>query len=85
MSKEKKINPPFKLSTSVYGTSRASRLEMRKGNKLSAFFYSVAVLFRRAAAGREVEELQNLSNLIEAEIQALQKNKIRLKDVFRRK
>lgn len=67
----------------------AKEKKYTKNNKKSqaGFLYLFAALARRASQENGVTELQRLSGLIESEIKALQdnKNKMRLRDVIRRR
>jgi hypothetical protein len=71
----------------AYDTYIASTVEAEKRKPTMGFLYLFVALARRASEDKSVQELQNLSGLIEAEIQELQKDKskLRVRDVLRKK
>jgi hypothetical protein len=85
MQKETKNFPASRSMLMAYGAFGASYAEAEKRKPLSNFFYLFIALVRRASADKEVQELQNLSDLIETEIQELKKTKLRVRDVLHKK
>jgi hypothetical protein len=87
MKKNQRITPANESMPIAYDTYSASTLEAEKRKPSMGFLYLFMALARRASEDKSVQELQNLSGLIEAEIQELQKDKskLRVRDVLRKK
>jgi hypothetical protein len=87
MQKKKKTITAPGVMPLAYDKCIALSLEKEKAKSQTGFLYLFVALARRASADKDVQDLQHLSGLIEAEIEELQKNKskLRLRDVFGKK
>jgi hypothetical protein len=84
MKKEQRITQASAYMPMAYNMDAATEAEKRRPQ--TGFLYLFVALARRASADKGVQELQNLSGLIEAEIHELQKDKskLRVRDVLRK-
>jgi hypothetical protein len=87
MKKDQRTARAYEPIPRANDTPVASTTESQKRKLPMGFLYLFVALARRASEDKSVQELQNLSGLIESEIQELQKDKskLRVRDVFRRK